>query len=652
MKTITFDIETTIAMRHGRDGEYTHSSYPWHGAVPVLVGWTEEDDTQPGVAGYRSATSASTLIQVITKHVDDGEDVLLVGHNLAFDLAHLMWAGMRTEVYRKCFLWDTQVVAYLLSAQTEMFPALYDTALKNGIEMDAYPAVEEIFKRGLGADHVPHDVLGRYLSEDVLVTRQLYSAQLKDVQEEKMEPLVSVIMESVKATINMTINGMHVDTRKVGELSAKYIKMKVEAEDDMLHVIDEHILHPHTKKIEPTSSSFLKAFLWGGTVRGAYSIVSTDRYKTGPKAGMFKTKNMDIHMAGVLPSADAPRTEKGNITVDDDVLRSVLPKVAHIPDAKMLVEAHLKHREANKILSTYLYPATELMDTAGFVHPQYNQCATATGRLSSSNPNMQNQPNGFVKSIYVPAQGRYVQVDFKQLEIVELANLSKDPTLVGDILHGRDIHNELHKMLYKRPLDPKDRKEFKRRSFLLIYGGGPQAIADQCGISLTDAKDFVNTFFKRYPVVREWQQSMILTVTNGRFVGKLRENGYPVAESYWTSGSGRMYHFREYKNKYGVYSFSPTQVKNYPVQGGATGDKVPLFLGTIFQRLAGMKSVMVNTTHDSVLFDCPVDEVDAVIRLCHDTADEMQDMWKNIFGEELSCPLRVEAEVGTDWSFI
>lgn len=268
--------------------------------------------------------------------------------------------------------------------------------------------------------------------------------------------------------------------------------------------------------------------------------------------------------------------------------------------------------------------------------------------------------------------GYLVEADYSQLEIIALAYLTQDPQLVDDILSGRDMHcvraAELARMpeayflleyLKGNPDFIKKRKIAKAFSFQLQYGSGAKNMAKTNGTTVKEAQDFIDNYYARYPKVLQWQEHVMDSVKSSRTWDGTRRTpaGYPQGIGQYIGPTGRMYSFAEYDNDYrpGTVSFSPTQMKNYPVQGFATGDIVPMILGKLFRVLKNNPDLcddflLVNTVHDSIIFD--VKDINS-LRIGTPIVEEVMQQaplyLKEDFDIDFNLPLNVEIKYGKNW---
>jgi DNA polymerase-1 len=402
-----------------------------------------------------------------------------------------------------------------------------------------------------------------------------------------------------------------------------------------------------------SSTRELSLLLFGG------EITVTTRELIGKyKNGKDKYKNIDKkkYYHGIWDPKGYPISvnKLGWYPVDDDVLKSLLTTV----DTAPLISSIRHYRDASKQLSTYVDGVSKSIWPGEFIHCNFNHTVTLTGRLSCSNPNLQNQTDGEIKKVYIPRdpEGMLIEYDYAQLEVVGLAVLSGDHQLIDDLKNGRDIHTELYKDMYHRLPTPAERKKFKPLTFGLIYGAGAKTLAENGGIPLSEAKKFIYTFYTRYEGVKMYHGRMEDNAKLGREVGDTKtEKGIPAGKYVYRTMTGREYEFREYDNEYKHnVSFSPTELKNWPVQGFATGDVVPLVLGHVVRELTASewygRILPIVTVHDSIMFEVrnKNDIVDA-----RNYLDGLMSNTRNLiierFGFDPGLDFNTESKVGYNW---
>lgn len=604
--------------------------------------------------GYRTLSGWQEAVTSDSTTIDFAHT--LIGHNIAFDIHHLLKGGafFKNAPLHKHSIWDTQLAEYLLCAQQERFPSLDFCAKKRGGTIKD-SRVSDMFAAGMGADEIPPEILTEYLKNDLKNTATVMLSQWKEAEVSGMLPLLLSQMEARQATIEMEHNGLYINKSLLDKASfalsraVAALKATLQSRADLV----ASTLPPGT--LDPTAPKQLATLLFGGTVKQEYTeVVGT--YKNGKP----KTKKMvrDVKINGFcLPVPNGAMGIDGKPLTNDKVLSQL---IASHPS--VFIGDVVRYRELSKQLSTYYEGLDKLIMPDGYIHPHYNHCVTVTGRLSSSEPNLQNITNGNIKKVFKSRwgdEGVLIEADYKQLEMVMLAVLSKDKQLLEDIRGGVDIHNALYKDMHGREMHPEERKGFKRCSFALVYGAGRNGIAEQGNISIPDAKRFIDTFYTRYEGVKRWHEEIHKKVQASRTHSGKAENGFPIGEAVLPSWSGRRYYFKEYVNKRpwdGVLEtkFSSTETKNYLVQGGATGDIVPLVLGRLYRVLKNDarlrdKCLLINTVHDSVVFDCHKSVLAEALHTIQTTMENAPEYIKQTFKMDFPLPLKVGLSYGPNW---
>ena len=271
--------------------------------------------------------------------------------------------------------------------------------------------------------------------------------------------------------------------------------------------------------------------------------------------------------------------------------------------------------------------------------------------------------------------GYIVEADYSQLEVICLAFLSGDKQLRSDILEGIDLHcasaatligksyrTVVEGYLLGDPYITKQRKIAKGFSFQLQYGSGAQGMADQLGVDVKLAKEFIKNYYARYPGVKVYQDHVIETVKKSRKPSTRRtDSGKPAGVGHYTSLTGRRYVFHEYdapewmQEKGVMTSFSPTQMKNYPTQGFATGDIVPLIAGKVYETLASRPlhsdyALLINTVHDSLMLDVHPDYLKVTCDILKNIMEDAPRYIKEIWGIDFDLPLPVGISYGPSWA--
>ena len=294
----------------------------------------------------------------------------------------------------------------------------------------------------------------------------------------------------------------------------------------------------------------------------------------------------------------------------------------------------LDFRHYSKLLSTYVVGLQPLVNR-GRIHTEFNQCITATGRLSSTNPNLQNIPvrseeSKDIKRAFVPSKGcKLVSADYSQIELRLLAHFSEDKILVDSYNTGVDIHSSTASQIFGVPVDEVTsdmRRDAKAVNFGIIYGMSDFGLAEQLGISNYRAKEFIERYFESYPTVKAYLDGNVQKAT---------EQGYS------TTILGRRRNLQDLSaSNYLVRSAAQRMAKNTPLQGSAA-DIIKVAMIAVEKRLEGMKSKMILQVHDELIVDADETEVEEVKQILQ---EEMGSAMK------LNVPLVAEAVVGDNWA--
>ena len=330
----------------------------------------------------------------------------------------------------------------------------------------------------------------------------------------------------------------------------------------------------------------------------------------------------------------APRKTKGG---QASTSQQTLEKLA---GQHPVVDSILQYRKLEKMRSTYLDPLPRLVDPQGRIHTTFNQKATATGRLSSSNPNLQNIPvrgplGKRMRSCFIAGPGRLlVSADYSQVELRVLAHVSQDPALLEAFRNGEDIHARTAALVYDLPPDqvsPDQRRNAKTINFGLIYGMGAQKLAQELKISTTQAKDFIARYFERLQGLKEFYEGVEASARKHGFVTTLggRRRLLPDINSASDQAA----------------ALARRQAINTVIQGSAA-DIIKLAMLAVArdERLRELDARLLLQVHDELLLEVPADAAEEagalVVRLMQDVCPA---------GKELSVPLLVDWGTGHDW---
>ena len=631
---IGIDVETT--MNANEDIGLAHPMHPDNRVV--AFGWTGTSRTH---VTYDADHFIKNIRSIPFEYV-------FCGHNISFDLMYLYKEStvLKTK-FQDHKIWDTQLAEYILTGQQVKFSSLDELCIKYGLPIKD-DKIKKYFQAGLGSDKIPEEELTPYLVQDVDNARAIAEIQYKLAIENKQLALIESQMEALHATTEMMFNGLHIDQKRLDDYTVEVVNEYVEVKLDLEELAAGHI-------DDINSPKQWSQFFFGGKKKVRVKE-EVGVYKNGKTKYKLMDKTVTIKpFIAYTPDPEKVSEKTGQVSVDDSVLNDMLK---HTFDKKaiQLINGLLKYRELSKQLSTYVQGLSKHVIN-NFIHGKLNHTATVTGRLSSTNPNLQNISNNPIKQIFTSRfdGGYIVEVDFNQLEVVALAHVTGDEQLIKDISSGVDIHSALYKSMFGRDPTKEERKPFKSRTFQLIYGAGAKAISKQAGCSLEEAKKFVDVFYSRYPKVGEWHTGFANKVERMSYYAVGEDGLREKVKSYvLQTETGRKFLFKEYYSDSSwstkTYNFSPTEMKNYPIQGLATGDIVPMMLGVIFRRLIMNSGVcIVNTIHDSIMFDVHPMQLDYFLEEITDTLKKTHMYFESIFGTPLALKLNAGASVGDDW---
>ena len=294
--------------------------------------------------------------------------------------------------------------------------------------------------------------------------------------------------------------------------------------------------------------------------------------------------------------------------------------------ARDFASAYVRYNALRMYLGTFVEGMKNNVDDHGIVHPEFMQCVTATGRLSSRNPNFQNMPRGNTFEIRKVVESRFengkiIEGDYSQLEFRVAGFLAHDEQAYADVRAGTDVHS------YTAGVIGCSRQEAKAHTFKPLYGGTTGTEAQQ---------RYYRAFKEKYGGVALWHEDLQREAVERRVI---------------TLPSGRQYAFPDARwTKYGTATHR-TNICNYPVQGFATADLLPAALVRLDKLFMEneLQSVICNTVHDSIVIDCHPDEKDIVVRLMREAMLSLPEETMRRYGIEYDMPVEIEIKMGDNW---
>ena len=529
-------------------------------------------------------TKAHETVNIFKSALENPKS-LKIGQNIKYDYIVLHNYGINV----KGDFFDTMVAHYLL--QPEQYHNM-DYLANIYLKYKPVPIEELIGPKGkkqLSMRQVPVEEVCRYAAEDADVTLQLKNRLEKELAAEKMEKLFYEIeMPLTRVLADMEITGVNVDIEEL------------------------------------KSSSDLLTRRLGELEQEIYQLAGTTfNVSSARQVGEILFEQLKI-------DEKAKKTKTGQYSTTEEILeklRSRHPIVGKILD----------QRGIRKLLSTYINALPELINPkTGKIHTSFNQTVTATGRLSSSNPNLQNIPirdneGREIRRAFVPDPGCvFFSADYSQIELRIMAHLSGDRHMIEAFREGSDIHAATAAKIYKIPIDKVTsdmRRKAKTANFGIIYGISVFGLAERLNIPRSEAKTLIDGYFESYPQIKEYMN---------RSIEVAREKGFVET----ICGRKRMLPDIHSHNSV-VRGYAERNAINAPIQGSAA-DIIKIAMIRIARRLeeGQLKSRMILQVHDELNFNVPAEELEQVKAIVR---EEMENAYS------LQVPLLADCGTGANW---
>lgn len=706
MKTLVLDLETTVQKLNGKIDNSPFN--PENKCVSAHFGWLGEDtvDEVTNLVFHHNEKEVPDSPQLMREALEQAD--VLVAHNAKFDILWLTAMGMPIPPLIRC----TMINEYILAKGQRTKLSLKETAQRRVSTQKKSDLVDDLFKSGVGFEAMSlHDVVIPYAEADVQSCAEVYISQLKDLdktQNQSLNPIVVLMNEMLEFLVECETNGVKIDLDVLSDIGKEFqdeydvlskrldelveqvmgdTVVNLNSGADMSQVIysrkvtnrDAHIqtfnigtdadgksLYPprmnkaeFTKAVRSTTKVIQKTTVEccpecdGRGLIQKYKQITRQKnnikYKVAGGAYQNQSKcpsclgvgafyNPTGQVAGLKLTPFGAQYASVNGFKTDKTTIQLLVTHAKSKGNDIAVEFLTKLSRLNA-LSTYLDSFVKGIQTwtrpNGLIHTNFNQCITATGRLSSSNVNLQNQPKrGFpVRKSIVSRFGFLIaEMDFSGLEFRVAGEVSRDPQIIEDVFNGKDIHKQTASIIHQIPTD-KVSKEVrgaaKLHSFAPLYGSQGHGLAPHI-------KTYYDEFFNIYKGLGSYQK---------RLMDGVLKNGIVQTPS------GRQYFWPDVvRLRNGRVSYA-TQIVNYPIQGFATGDLVPLACIRALRlfRKHKLKSKLILTVHDSIVVDCHPDELTQVKEVLLEAMSKMEAEIEQRFDYKLVLPLDVEMTVGKNW---
>ena len=549
----------------------------------VGMSFAVEGGTAWYVAVSRETEAAQRMVDIFRPFFEH-PSIEKVGQNLKYDLLVLSHYGV--EVAGPLF--DTMLAHYVVQPEQRHN---MDLLAEKYLHYRTIP-IEALIGSGRTqrnmADLEPKEIVD-YACEDADVTLRLYPILKEEMEKYEVTSVFTHIeMPLLPVLARMERNGVRLDTAALEETGRNFTERMQQLETDI------------------------------------YELAGHEFTITSPKqVGAVLFDELQI-------SAKVKKTKTGQYSTSEEVLES-------LRDKHPIVEKILQHRALKKLLSTYVEALPKLIHPqTGHIHTSFNQAVTATGRLSSSNPNLQNIPvrgedGREIRRAFVPEEGEvFFSADYSQIELRIMAHLSEDEHMVADFNSGLDIHAATAARIFHKTVEEVDRDErrkAKTANFGIIYGISAFGLSERMSVSRAEAKELIENYFSTYPKVREYMNESI---------ERAKQTGYI------TTQFGRRRYLADINaGNATVRGYAERNAVNAPIQGTAA-DIIKLAMIAIDRRLRKeqLKARMILQVHDELNFSVPPTELEQVRHL---VVEEMERAF------QMKVPLVAECGEGTNW---
>ena len=521
----------------------------------------------------------------IFRSVYENEKILKIGQNLKYDLEVLR----NYDIELKGKMWDTMIAHYLIQPELRHNMDYMAEIYLNyqTIHIDELIGAKGKNQRSM-RELDPKEVY-EYAAEDADITLQLKNKLEPELKKQGAEKLFYEIeMPLMPILAEMEMTGVCLDTDSLAETSKQLTQRMLDIEQRIYELAGEHFNIASPKQV---------------------GDILFDKLKIIDKA---------------------KKTKKGQYVTSEEVLQQLRHK-------HEIVGLILDHRGLKKLLGTYIEALPKLINPrTGHIHTSFNQTITATGRLSSSDPNLQNIPirgedGKEIRKAFIPEPGcLFFSADYSQIELRVMAHLSQDPQMIEVFREGKDLHAATAANIYKKPIEEVTRDErtkSKRANFGIIYGITVFGLAERLDIPRDEAKMLIDGYFDTFPQVHDYMEKSKEVA---------RQQGYV------TTLFGRRRYLPDINSANSVVrGFAERNAINAPIQGTAA-DIIKVAMIHIFQRFKteGIKSKMILQVHDELNFSVYPDEKEKVE---HIVLEEMQ----NAF--QMAVPLVADSGFGENW---
>lgn len=535
-----------------------------------------------------SAEEINNLIIPVLREILEDPAKELIAHNGKFDTQWLRYKhGFNIHLQ-----FDTCIAHYLLDENSAHNLKRVASAYTDiGNYAHDFQAYEDRFNRA------PEELFYQYSCADADATYRLYTVFKPLLAEKKLDKTFAMVMKFSESLTDVEYNGVKIDQDALAKLDQEMSKVL----EDITHEIQAHTVIREWAKIKdepvefnPNSNDMVREVLFD-----CLHLPVVKKTKTG------------------APSVDAETLEE-------------LAKYHDLP------ELLLRYRKQSKLLETYIRGYWKYMSSDGKIHPNFNLVVARTGRLSSSNPNLQNLPSGDVKDIkrlFIPSHPDWIMMnfDFSQIELRVMAMLSRDPVMTKVYQRGEDIHTMTAQAIFKKKdINKEERQMAKKLNFSILYGAGAEATARLLGVTPEEAQSFIQSYFKRYKGVAKYI----------KLVQQVAEKNGVVYSPY---GRARRLPEAQMTTNESIKSKALREAVNHTIQSTAS-DICQIALAKINRdfKVKHLPANVILTVHDSIVVECHRDYMQEVYHL-------VKSHMEGVKGKFITIPLVAEAEWGFNY---
>jgi len=604
---------------------------------------------------------------------------LLIMHNARHDLMWLWESGFTYDGP----IYDTMLAEYLLQRGQKAALSLEACAIRRNLAEQKEDYLSTCIKKGINTNETDLSKLSLYLRADLLTTSELFhsiEADYATPESKSLHTVRGVTFDTCKTLTRMYMSGIRVDLEELERVREQFEDERSELETRLQSKVRElmgdtpiNIGSPEQMSQVVFSVRMNNKKEWAdlfdytndsaefrsAVKSNSHPIYRTKAftcptcegegktYKTKKDGTRFakpnKCKDCDARgfqltqtdqIAGLRFSAPNKKWVSANgFSTSKDKLQMLIStaKTHNKHEAVAFLQDYLRFSAISSYLSTFVDGIGIYSKDDGFLHATLTQSVTATGRFSGKEPNMQNMPRGGtfpVKRVFVSRWkgGQICEADFAQLEFRTAAYLAQDEIAMEEINTGFDVHSYTAKVITDAG-QPTTRQQAKEHTFAPLFG------ATGYGRSKAEEAYYIQ-FIDKYKGIAAWHKNL------GEEAMRFNKI---------TNVSGRQYAFPDISRRSNGSVTHFTMIKNYPVQGFATGDVVPVVLNEMYRRLEPMQSCLVNTVHDSTVIDIHPDEVDQVLGMVNDMNEGLTDLVESVYGIKMNVPLLLEAKIGPNW---